>query len=303
MPTRILQSGRKERRVFGYVRPREGDLLVKELEFYKATYCGICRAMKHQTGALSNITLSYDSVFLALVRMIYLDDSEFSAKKVRCIAHPINRCKIITENSAIEYTARVFALLAHHKIRDDKKDEGFCKRAILIPVAPIAKRGAKKAKLSDLSKIFSEKLAALAKMEEDKEPSVDLAATTFGELLGEAFAYGFSDNDRRILYQCGYHLGRFIYAADAAEDYEKDKKRGKYNPFVILYGGKELTPEDKKAIKTGLILECQGLESAIDLLPFGSKVNIENIIRNIIYCGLIDRIAFLDSEKKQGENK
>ena len=285
--------------MFGYVKPRESDLLVKELEFYKATYCGICRAMKHKTGAFSNITLSYDSVFLALIRMIYLDDSEFSAKKVRCIAHPIKRCKVITENKAIEYTARVFALLAYHKIKDDKKDEGFCKRAALLPVSPIARRGAKKANLSELSEIFSQKLSDLAKIESEREASVDLAATTFGELLGEAFAYGFSDNDRRILYQCGYHLGKFIYAADAAEDYEKDKKRDKYNPFVILYGGRELTPDDKKAIKTGLILECQGLEAAIDLLPFGDKVSIENIIRNIIYCGLIDRIAFLDTEKNK----
>ena len=285
--------------MFGYVKPRESDLLVKELEFYKATYCGICRAMKHKTGALSNVTLSYDSVFLALVRMIYLDDNDFSAKKVRCIAHPIKRCKIICENPAIEYTARVFALLAHHKISDDKKDEGFCKRVALIPVSPIVKRGAKRAKLPELSKIFREKLSELDRIEANKEPSVDIAATTFGELLGEAFAYGFSGNDRRILYQCGYHLGKFIYAADAAEDYEKDKKRAKYNPFVILYGEKELTPEDKKAIKTGLILECQGLESAIDLLPFGNKVNIENIIRNIIYCGLIDRISFLDGEKNK----
>jgi len=285
--------------VFGYVKPRESDLLVKELEFYKATYCGICRAMKRHTGALSNITLSYDSVFLALIRMIYLEDKDFAVGKVRCIAHPINRRKIIKTNPAIEYTARVFALLAHHKIRDDKKDEGFCKRTALIPISPIVKRGARKARLPELSEIFSEKLSALGKLEEEREPSVDLAATVFGELLGEAFAYGFSGTDRRILYQCGYHLGKFIYAADAAEDYEKDKKRGKYNPFVIIYGERELTEDDRKSIKTGLILECQKLETAIDLLPFGNKVSIENIIRNIIYCGLIDRISFLDGENKK----
>ena len=123
--------------MFGYVKPRESDLLVKELEFYKATYCGICRAMKHKTGAFSNITLSYDSVFLALIRMIYLDDSEFSAKKVRCIAHPIKRCKVITENKAIEYTARVFALLAYHKIKDDKMLESTLKRILVRSLFPV----------------------------------------------------------------------------------------------------------------------------------------------------------------------
>ena len=289
--------------MFGYVKPRESDLLVKELEFYKATYCGICRAMKRHTGALSNITLSYDSVFLALIRMIYLKDEDFGVVKARCVAHPIKRHKMLKENEAIEYTARVFALLAYHKLKDDKKDEGFCKRAVLLPVTPITKRGAKKANLSELSDVFSAKLSALSEIEERGEASVDLAATTFGELLGEAFAHGFSGNDARILYQCGYHLGKFIYAADAAEDYEKDKKRGKYNPFVLIYGGKELSREDKQAIKTGLILECRELESAVDLLPFGDKVNIENIIRNIMYCGLIDRISFLDSEDNKEKNK
>ena len=150
MPLYML-SAERSAGVFGYVKPRESDLLVKELEFYKATYCGICRAMKHHTGAVSNITLSYDSVFLALVRMVYLDDKDFAAGKVRCIAHPIKRCKIIKENDAIEYTARVFALLAYHKIRDDKKDEGLCKRTALLPVTPIVKRGAKKANLPELS--------------------------------------------------------------------------------------------------------------------------------------------------------
>ena len=32
--------------MFGYVKPVVSELLVKEHEFYKATYCGICRSMK-----------------------------------------------------------------------------------------------------------------------------------------------------------------------------------------------------------------------------------------------------------------
>ena len=39
------------------------------------------------------------------------------------------------------------------------------------------------------------------------------------------------------------------------------------------------------------------MERAVDLMPFGSRVTIENIIRNIIYLGLPKRIEFLDVEK------
>ena len=72
--------------MFGYVKPVTAELLVKDYEFYRATYCGVCRAMKKHTGALSNVTLSYDSVLLALVRMLYVPDSDISAKMRRCIA-------------------------------------------------------------------------------------------------------------------------------------------------------------------------------------------------------------------------
>ena len=66
--------------MFGYVKPYHPELLVKDYEFYRATYCGICRSMKKHTGVLSNVTLSYDSVLLALVRMLYIPDSEIGAK-------------------------------------------------------------------------------------------------------------------------------------------------------------------------------------------------------------------------------
>ena len=69
--------------MFGYVKPKREELKIKDDAFYKATYCGICRAMKRHTGALSNITLSYDSVFLALIRMIYLEDKDFAVGKYR----------------------------------------------------------------------------------------------------------------------------------------------------------------------------------------------------------------------------
>ena len=120
--------------MFGYVKPIPSELLVKEYDFYRATYCGICRSMKKHTGALSNITLSYDSVLLALVRMLYIEDSEIGAEMKRCIAHPFKKRCMLTENKATEYTARAFAVLAYHKALDDIQDEGGGKKALLLPL-------------------------------------------------------------------------------------------------------------------------------------------------------------------------
>ena len=114
--------------MFGYVKPVVSEMLVREHEFYKATYCGICRAMKNHTGVLSNVTLSYDSVFLALIRMLYIPDEEFKAEKKRCIAHPAKKRPMLKENSAIEYTAKAFAVLTYFKIKDDLADEDGIKK-------------------------------------------------------------------------------------------------------------------------------------------------------------------------------
>ena len=286
--------------MFGYVKPVPAELLVKEYEFYKATYCGICRAMKKHTGTLSNVTLSYDSVFLALARMLYVPDEEFGVDKKRCIAHPMKKRPMLRENGALVYTARVFAILAYYKMRDDVADEGFMKKLLITPIRPVLRHGSKKAKSPDISRIISTKLSELTALEKAGCESVDEVAHLFGELLGEVFAGGLEGSDRLVMYECGYHLGKFIYAADAAEDYERDRKEGKYNPYVLSYGGEALTEENKRTIKTALILECKRIEGAVNLMPFGSRTVIENIIKNIIYLGLTDRIKFLDEceEKK-----
>ena len=292
--------------MFGYVKPVVGEMLVREHEFYKATYCGICRAMKKHTGKLSNITLSYDSVFLALVRMLYIDDCDFGAENRRCIAHPLKKRPMLKENSAIEYTARAFAVLTYHKTLDDLSDESGLKKAAVRAVRPIASHADKKARLRSLSDVVGEGLAKITELERAGCESVDEPASLFGELLGEIFAFGLPERDRLVPYQCGYHLGKFIYAADAAEDYEKDLERKRYNPYVLYYGGKTLTLENKSTIKCALLLECKKIESAVNLLPYGSRATIENIINNIIYLGLVKRIEFLDkdgTEEKTSKEK
>ncbi len=283
--------------MFGYVKPVLSEMLVREHEFYKATYCGICRAMKKHTGVLSNITLSYDSVFLALVRMLYIPDCDFAAEKRRCIAHPAKKRPMLKENPALVYTARAFAVLTYYKLKDDLNDEKGIKRLGVNSVRPISSLANAKAKLDGLEKIAIDRLDKISALERERCESVDAPASLFGELLGEIFAFELPKEDRLVPYELGYHLGRFIYAADAAEDYEKDTLSGSYNPYVIMYGGNPLTEENKESIKCGLLLECKKIEAAVNLLPFGNRATIENIINNVIYLGLVKRIEFLDREK------
>ena len=290
--------------MFGYVKPVADELLVREYEFYRATYCGICRAMKKHTGTLSNVTLSYDSVLLALLRMNFVSKEKIRAEKRRCAAHPIKSRGMLCENEAVEYTARAFALFTYYKLRDDISDGSFVKRIALMCAKPITVGAKKRAGLAELSQIMQIKLDKISEIESKKLGNIDEPAEIFGELLGEVFAYALSGSDRTVYYAFGYHLGKFIYAADAAEDYDKDLKSGNYNPYVISYGGKKLTPENRETIKCALLLECRRIEGAMNLIPFGNRLTVQSIVENIIYLGLPKRIEFLDGgrEEKEKEN-
>lgn len=152
-----------------------------------------------------------------------------------------------------------------------------------------------------MEELIADRLGAINKLEDERCPSVDEPARCFGELLGGLFAYGYEGDVKTVNYQFGYSLGKFIYAADAAEDYEKDVKSGSYNPFVIFYEGKPLTYDNRQTIKLGLLLECKNLEGAVNLMEFGNRATIEGIVANIVFLGLMKRIEFLDKKDEEGQ--
>ena len=145
-------------------------------------------------------------------------------------------------------------------------------------------------------------LDRLHEMEKEKLPSIDAPADEFGDLLGLVFAEGLSEEMTPLFYTVGYHLGRFIYAADAADDYAADRRTGDYNPFVLLYPPECFASGVPDSVKVSLRLTLTALGEAIEALPFGEDKAVENIIKNTVYLGLADRVDTLGAPKKKGKN-
>ena len=49
--------------MFGYVQVNPATLSDEERARYKATYCGLCQALKQRHGQLSRMGLTYDMTF------------------------------------------------------------------------------------------------------------------------------------------------------------------------------------------------------------------------------------------------
>ena len=145
--------------MFGYVKPKREELKIKDDAFYKATYCGICKRMKALLGPLSTATLTYDSVFLALVRMAYVPDSEISSERQNCLLHPIKKRDVILGNDALDYTVRVFAELTYLKLQDDIEDESGTVRVAKRLARPTVRHAKERSGLpKELSLSMKEKL-------------------------------------------------------------------------------------------------------------------------------------------------
>ncbi len=288
--------------MFGYVKPVAAELLVREHTFYRALYCGICRAMQKHTGRLSALSLTYDSVFYALVRMMLTGDT-CAARRFHCAVHPCKCRQCVEETETLAFTARAFAVLAYGKACDAYADSRGPRRLLLFFAHGVLRRAARRANMPDLTAEMQRELDALATLEGAECSSIDEVADCSGRMLGGFFAAGLEGEQREIAYEIGFRLGRFVAAADAAEDYEKDKKRGNYNPY--LYSGSGLFGEaERRAAYFALQGELRLLEAAILRLPHAERPDAGNIVKNILYLGLPERIAFLtEGEQVAGKEQ
>ena len=282
--------------MFGYIKPNVPELKVKEHELYKATYCGLCKTMGKCTGCMSTLTLSYDFAFLALIRMV-TDKTKGEIKMRRCVAHPFKKRPMLERNSTLEFCAKSSVILTRLKLKDNINDsKGLSKlKAKTANLVSIFFKKTDK-KLTPLAQKIGECIDNLTELEKNESDSIDMTASTFGELLGAVASYEYESAEKRIMYEIGYHLGKWIYVIDAVDDMKDDLKKKSFNVLINSYGS-ELTDSDKDALYCAMMLELELMSKSVELLDFSSYPDIEGIIKNVIYDGMIResrRVLVLD---------
>lgn len=278
---RIRQSNERGNKMFGYIKPFNPELKVRELETYKSIYCSVCKSLGKNFGATARFLLSYDATFLAMLLLAFESDP-FRVCKKRCTVNPLKKCKYIeAQDEIFRYAATVTILLSYNKFVDDVHDSGGFKKLIAKMLSGIYKRRYKKIKknLPELTNEIEKNMLAQNNIEQDTV-SIDAYAHPSATILAYVLSYPYKIKDPvtcRILHELGYHLGRWVYFIDAADDIEKDKKNKNFNPFLKCNTNKD---EIKKILNQSIARTL----AAFDLLKSNS---LQPILENTILQGLI----------------
>ena len=269
--------------MFGYVRPSLAKLSEEDKARFSAAYCGLCHTLGERYGQAARMILNYDFTFLSI---LLWPGEESAAVRRGCVAHPFAGRDYYPGNPALELAADESVILSWWQMRDALSDPGRGKskyRAASLALKGAYCRAAKRR--PDFDRITREKLSLLGELEAARCASLDLPADAFAGLLSSAAAEVPDPVKRRVLAQLLYHLGRWVYLVDAADDLARDFASGSYNPLICRYGltGGELTEEAREGLAVSLDHSIRLMAAAYELWDFGVW---SPIIRAVVYEGL-----------------
>lgn len=269
--------------MFGYVRPSDDRLTPADRETFRAAYCGLCHALGARYGLVGRMILNYDLTFLAMV----LSDGAGEMCAKRCAVHPMRRRCCVAGDPALDAAADMSVILTCWQLRDGVADHGFWGglkyRIASALLYPAYRRARERRPRFDAG--TQAHLAELAALERDRCASLDAPADAFAKLLALAAEEVSDPVRRRVTAQLLYHLGRWVYLVDAADDLRADIKSGGYNPLALRFTPKDgaLAPADSEALALTLDGSVRTMAAAFELLP---ETKYTPVLRAAVYEGL-----------------
>ena len=278
--------------MFGFVMANTEELTKEQLSRYNQVYCGVCRGIREHTNGLARFGLSYDTTFLALLLMSLYEPEETSGKRA-CGFHPLNPRPWL-DNVYVRYGADMNVALAYYNALDDYEDEGSKSAKVLADI--FGKN------LSSIQEKYPRQCEAmercirrLSELEKENCRNPDEPASCFGQLMGELLVYE-EDLWAPTLRQMGMGLGRYIYLADAAVDFTRDKRKGRYNPYLAM--GQE--DASWAQWEQYLVLAMARCTDYYERLPL---VQDKAILDNILYSGIWLQYRRRSKHNEKEENR
>lgn len=280
--------------MFGYVLINQKAISEEAQTRYQTAYCGLCRRLGCLHGLRGRMTLSYDLTFLNLLLCsLYEDETPECTGASRCPTHPF-KPQPWRSAGPTDYCADLSIALhyyaAQDKWQDDRSPAGLALMAVLKSRLPGIE-----ARWPAQCKAIRIELAELSRLEAENCQTPDLVSACFGRLMAALFDYK-QDHWSGELRRMGMTMGQFIYLLDAADDLEKDRKKGSYNP---LYRYSE-APDWRDALQDSMLALMADCTAAFERLPCVADTD---LLRNILYSGIWSRWPAPGAENGENSEK
>ena len=271
--------------MFGYVTPDKPNLFMKDFVLFRANYCGVCHAMKKESGQFARLTVNYDVAFISAFFHDLLEQKPQIVMK-GCVLNPKKR-PIVAVSPLTRRIARLNLILAGIKIADDKADgEGtFLKRLVFSRAIKRARK--KEPELASFAdECFKKQLA-----KEQNGAFLNAAAEPFADMMKKVFGFLAGEKNSPSVEKLGYLLGKYVYFMDALDDYDEDVKKKRFNAFYRTFAAssfaelKKAKGEDLEFIMEDIV---RGVEDAYRDVKMGEN---EGVVTNTLWYGLRSRIS------------
>lgn len=254
------------------------------MDRFRRMYCGLCHTLGRRYGPAARFILNYDFTYLAI---LLSEPQEGAARRRCCPPHPIRGQDFLEGTPALETAADESVILAYWQARDGVADHGRLQGLKYRTASRVLRSAYQKAASlrPDFDGAVRRELARLGELERERCPSLDYPADTFAALLSSAAGQVEDPVRRRVLEQILYHLGRWVYLVDAADDLRTDAAEGNYNPAALRFGLREgvWTPEARAEFAVTLDHSIHMITTAYELWDFGVW---RPILEHTFYTGL-----------------
>lgn len=278
--------------MFGYIVVNRPELKLREYDRYQEYYCGLCRGLRGEYGAVGQLSLSFDITFLGIL-LTALYEPETAEKKCRCMVHPLQK-KTFLENACLTYAAQMNLLLTYYKCADDWQDEkkltGFLYEHLI------------QADIVKLENLYPEKCECIRECllktrryekyfsgRKINEKALDAIAGQSGRMMAEVFAWR-RDEWEQELRTLGFYIGKYIYLLDAYDDLEQDEKKHCFNPLESF---KNRDGFDEW-VHGQLLMLATAAAKTFEQLPILTDAE---LLRNILYAGIWTRFLKAKEDK------
>ncbi|MFC9996463.1 DUF5685 family protein [Nocardia sp. NPDC127526] len=208
---------------------------------WQTQMCGLCLGLRDGHGQLARAATNTDAIVLGVLTEAQQDRPAARTTAGPCPLRGMRRASVAPADSpGIQLAATASLLLGAAKIRDHV-DDGDTGRLSAGPLTRVSDRWRARAQAAaapidlDIEPLIAA-IESQARLENSADSRLDdLTAPTqlcAAELFAHTAILAGKPENADALREAGWHFGRIAHLADAIEDLDEDRERGRFNPLA-----------------------------------------------------------------------